>query len=99
MTMNSSGPVKRKNVRWKGDATECAYIDFELAPRSFKAALCALIVDQSHRGCCLVALSDERLVKSATLRVQLGPLDPLVAVLRWVAVVDADTVRIGCEFP
>ncbi|HEY6878657.1 MAG TPA: hypothetical protein VI299_11595 [Polyangiales bacterium] len=99
MSSNEPGIVKRKNVRWKATPTDCAYLSFEPASRAFTPELCGLIVDQSHRGCCLIVLADPRVVKGAFARVQLGQLDPLVGILRWVSNLDTTTLRIGFEFP
>ena len=90
--------IERKNVRYKADPTTCAQIDFAPTDEPFQPELVALIFDESYRGCCLIVLRHPKLHVGAHCRVQLGPLDPLWAELRWMREID-EAVRVGFVFP
>lgn len=90
--------TKRKNVRYKADPTHSALIDFATEDRPFHPDVIALIFDESYRGCCLIVLKHPKLQVGGRCRIQLGPLEPLWAELRWLREGDG-AVRVGFVFP
>jgi hypothetical protein len=95
---------KRKHVRFKPEPLEVAYLQFtpyaaSVPPQEFKADCVAYIEEQAPLGGCGLVLTDrDELQNGATLRIQLGPLAPLLAKIVYKAPLSKALVRVGCQF-
>ena len=89
---------KRKNVRFKTDPSQAAQIDLTLDPSNFRCDVAALIYNESYRGCCLIAIKHEKLKIGTRCRIQLGPLAPIGAELKWTEEIDPEIIRMGFYF-
>jgi hypothetical protein len=66
-----------------------------------EGGLVALVLDQSHTGCSLVAVNRDGdpafLAEGAECVVKAGPLHPMRAVVRWRQQVGPELVKVGVE--
>lgn len=98
-TMDSQKPrVQRKNVRYKADPKHFAQIDLRNESGNFEPELVALIFDESYRGCCLVILEHPGFEVGARCRIQVGPLDPLRAEVKWIRREGEGLMKLGFLF-
>lgn len=94
----------RKHVRFKPDPLDIAYIQFESTgtksfPKEFKADCVAYIEELAPLGGCGVVLHDcDGLQSGATIRIQLGPLAPLLGKIVFKRSITESLVRVGCQF-
>ncbi len=83
-----SAPVKkqrkRQSIRFSSDPGTIAYVLTDADGLKRKKAASALVVEESFKGCSLVALKDEAWKTGQRLLVKVGSLSPMMAEVRWV---------------
>jgi hypothetical protein len=94
----------RKHVRFKPDPLDVAYIQFtpkgeSEPPAKFKPDCVAYIEELAPFGGCGLVISDRpELQAGAVLRIQLGPLSPLLGKIVYKNTLSERLVRLGCQF-
>ncbi len=95
----------RKHVRFKPDPLDVAYLQFapngdaKLLPANFKADCVAYIEELAPLGGCGLVLTDRpELAVNNEIRVELGPLAPLLAKIVYKRQLVGTLVRLGCQF-
>ncbi len=92
-------PHNRKHIRFKPDPLDYAVIDTDIEQPQFKGKFVGLIIDESPMGgCSLVALNFQKLEAAQEIKIKVGRLDPMPAVIRWVKEIQPDVFRYGVEF-
>lgn len=94
-----TAPKERKHERFKVNPLSIAQV--ETVPGGagiFEPNLSALIVNESLKGCSLVALAHQDLKAGKHIRVQVGNVGPVQAIIRWREQPGLDLVKIGCEY-
>ncbi len=88
---------KRASLRYRPDPGTVAYISFDESMPTEKL-LTSLVLEESYKGCGLVALHDPRLVPGAKFFIKVGKLDVLPAELRWRSDLDQAVMRAGIMY-
>ncbi len=94
----------RKHVRFKPEPLDVAYIQFTPPgqaepPAKFKADCVAYIEELAPFGGCGLVISDRSELKTgAVLRIQLGPLSPLLGKIVYKNALSGNLIRLGCQF-
>ena len=89
---------KRRPVRFPPAPGVYAFVDPRPNARRFVAQFACLVVNQSLRGCALVAIPTEKFEKGALVKVKLGPLSPVLAEVRWTEKLDQTVYKVGLLF-
>lgn len=88
----------QKEIRFPPDGDEVAFISFSSS--IFKKDTSALIVNESLQGVCLVinkvmVPSDFTIETKTQFLVKIGAMDPMLAEVRWVKLIDESLLKIG----
>lgn len=90
---------KRQSIRFEPDPGTIAWIDFESKSKEpFSPSIPALVSEESHRGCGLVALMTPKLKVGSICKVKVGHSGALKAEVRWRVELDSQTVRLGVMY-
>ena len=94
--------TEKRNIRFAPDPESIAQLDFDKSHNveQFKAQANALIIDESFKGCGLVAVKreDQSYTAGNTFLATVGHLGPMVCEVKWVKELDDKLVRIGLEY-
>ncbi len=75
---------KKRPLRYKPSAGVYAFLDPRPNARRFSAKFAGLVLNQSFKGCALIFTPTEAPEIGAIVKLKLGPLDPVLAEIRWV---------------
>ena len=76
-----------------------AHIDLNASEEKFESQLVGFVMEKSHSGCSLLILTTGNcLQKDAHCYVKVGPLHPLLAIVRWCKKLDDQVIKVGLEF-
>lgn len=89
---------KRQSTRFASDVGAQAFILTDDQGQKLKIPLPALIVDESFKGCSLVALKNSFLHEGAHFKVKVGQLDPMKAEVRWIKTFDGKICFMGLVY-
>ncbi len=89
---------KRKHVRFPSDVGAQAYILTDNDNKKLKIPLPALVVEESFKGCSLVALKNSIFYEGAQFKVKVGRLDVMSAEVRWVKSFDGKICFMGLVY-
>ena len=92
--------MSANRLRYAPDNDEIAFISFNVD--EFKKDLSALILNESRQGACFVVNKalipkNKPIITGQVFLAQIGPLNPLLAQVRWVTEIDANLLKIGIE--
>ena len=92
--------IKRKNIRFKPEAAQVAFLQFNTkASSTFKPEVSALILEESAGGCGLVVIgSEDDYYTTQLCRVKVGKLAPLRAEIRWLQTQGRDVISMGLKY-
>jgi hypothetical protein len=90
--------VVRRHIRFRPGADCVASIDLVADRQVFTPSILALVVDEAYSGCGLVALAGDGLKEGDLCRVQVGPLPPIKAQVRWRRPLDSRVVRLALMY-
>jgi len=82
--------LKKRPLRYKPTPGVYAFLDPRPNARRFAAKHAGLVLNQSFKGCALIFTPNEPPEVGAIVKLKLGPLDPVLAEIRW-----ADALRDG----
>ena len=91
--------VKKRNfIRFPSDVGAQAFILTDSNGVTLKTPLPALVVEESFKGCSIVALKSADFHEGAQFKVKVGRLDPLLAEIRWIKTYDLKISYIGLVY-
>lgn len=95
-----SNEQRRQFLRFKPDSLDYAELDTRkvVAVGDFQPTCIALILDESSRGCSLLAVPSEDFQVGAVVRVKVGKLKMMLAEVRWLKPLDAQAVKVGLQY-
>ncbi len=96
--MTSHPKRKRVGIRFKSDILHYAQIDFQSDLKKFHPSLAAVILNESFKGCNLAFPAPCPLEVGATVCLQVGKLDPMLAVICWIKTYDQHLVSVGFNY-
>ena len=90
----------RKSLRFAPDEGAIAWIDRAVHEdwHDFNPLLGALVANEAHAGCGLVALSHDWLEEGMQCMVQVGDATPLKGQVRWIKGLGEGVVKLGIEY-
>jgi len=89
---------ERKAMRFASDQNNLASIDLNIDANCFSPSINALVVDESHQGCSLVTLENNKLQKGDTVTLAVGRLTPLKASIEWRQQLTPKIILLGCKY-
>jgi hypothetical protein len=95
-----SGAQRRQFLRFQPDSMDYAELDTRkvAAVGDFEPNRTALILDESSRGCSLLAVPSEEYQIGAIIGIKVGKLKVLLAEVRWLKPIDPQAVKIGLQY-
>lgn len=89
---------KRNSVRFSADLGALALILTDDEGHKLNISLPALVVDESFKGCSLIAVKNPLIKRGHILQVKVGHLAPMYAEIRWIKVFDAKICYFGLSY-
>jgi len=89
---------KRRYTRFNPDNTTLAFIDLNPKTKSFKPNLTALVLQESHGGCCIAVSKTNDLTEGSEIKIKVGNVAPLNAQIRWIKKMDPLVYSVGIMF-
>jgi len=98
--MTNEGTKPRARIRFAPHGDEFGFLSYNL--EKFQQDSAVLIINESIRGSCLAlnrALipNEIKIEKGLKVLVKVGKLEPVLAIIRWVNLVDEDILKMGLE--
>ena len=90
--------LRRKFIRFPAGLNEVALIIFVDMGGKIKQKYVALVVNESRQGCSLISIKHPEIRKDALCYVQIGQLNAIPSIIRWVKKNDEKSLTIGVEF-
>ncbi|MBT3984416.1 MAG: hypothetical protein HOE90_23875 [Bacteriovoracaceae bacterium] len=88
----------RKHIRFNPGPETTAKLDFGPVDGEFNHQLSALVFSEAYKGAGILTYADDRIVKDAKLKIEVGVLSPLKAKVAWIESVSDEFVKVGIEF-
>ena len=89
--------VKRKHLRFPPEDHKTMALLDAAPTRPFNPTYCGVVFSESAGGCGVVLRFSNDLKIGQQLRVKVGELEPLLAKIAWIQVVDQDVMKVGIE--
>lgn len=94
-----NGASTRKNIRFQAEPDTVAFIDFNADKEAeFAPTLAMLVLEESYRGCGVVAALTDKFQIGARFRIKVGVGPVLQAEIRWRTELDSHVMRLGIMY-
>lgn len=93
-----SEKVNRHRIRYEPGSLDYALVEFEPQDGNFHPGTVALIVNESYSGVSLVLKTQLVIQVGLKLRVKIGDLEPMDALVMWVRELEENIYRFGIQY-
>ena len=92
----SESSKERSKIRFQAESLSAP---FDLDIRSeFQGKYQSIVINESFTGACLVARNEGLIKTDQEVKVKVGKMDEIIALVVWVKEIDEDIIKFGIEY-